>query len=263
MKLYGGIEGIFDLLVSNTDALSHTGISLEDTLRQGTKLNYTADFRVNNDIAKWLTKNNVKVRNGEHVYRHYDIVPYAIAYARQHNLSLVRNAILLWPDIKCYSAQEVDEKTVVDFLKYINAHRIWTGAVTEAQISAFENGDYASVTNITPPDRLGIPRMVVQHVGQYSTFTYSLKKLKVMIVDWGDNTPPEMCVRTSTRTTAEHCYEDSGTHVIRIYGDFVFSFLDLRGLGGVYYPISEIEVSGDFYSDLQTNTTINRLITRT
>ena len=84
-----------------------------------------------------------------------------------------------------------------------------------------------------------------------------------MIVDWGDNTAPEMCVVTSTRTTLEHCYEDAGSHIINIYGDLGFSLLDLRGIGGTYYPLTEIQVTGDFYSDLQTNTTINRLIRRT
>ena len=263
MKLYGGIEGIFDLLVSNTDAQTHTGLSIKDTLQPGTKLNYTEGFQVNMGITQWLEDNGVKVKNGEHVYYHYDIERYAIAYAKQYNLSIVKNAIRLWPAIKRYSAQGADAKTIEDFLKYINAHSIWIEEVTETQIPDFENGNYNYVTTLTPPSRLYMPKIVVQHVGNLSTFTYNLKKLKVMIIDWGDNTAPEMCVITSTRTTVEHCYEDSGNHIIKIYGDLEFSLLDLRGLGGVYYPMSEIEVSGDFFSDLQTNTIINRLIKRT
>ena len=84
-----------------------------------------------------------------------------------------------------------------------------------------------------------------------------------MIIDWGDDAPPEMCVVTNKKMVAEHCYEDAGEHIINIYGDIGFSLLDLRGIGGTYYPLTEIIVTGDFYSDLQTNSIINRLINRT
>mgnify|MGYP007056252301 CR=1 FL=1 len=81
-----------------------------------------------------------------------------------------------------------------------------------------------------------------------------------MIVDWGDSTPPEMCVVRNKRTTLEHCYADTGNHVINIYGNLGFILLDLRGINGTYYPLAEISVSGDFYSDYPTDTIINKLI---
>lgn len=263
MKLYGGIEGLFDLVVSNQDAISETGLSLNDTLEAGTILNYTDDFSVNADIANWLEKNGIKVRNGENIYYHYDIEKYAKAYAKQYNLAIIKNAFRLWPAMKRYSQNAADEKTIEDFLKYINAHSIWIAVVTDSDIPTLESGNYAIATNLVVPSRLYMPKIVVNHTGNISTFTYNLKKLGVMIIDWGDNSTPEMCVVTSTRTTVEHCYEDAGNHIIRIYGDLGFSMLDLRGIGGTYYPLTEIEVTGDFYSDMQTNTTINRLIART
>lgn len=263
LKIYGGIEGLFDLVASNEDAISQTGFSLNDTLQPGTQLNYTDNFAVNQDIANWLDKNKVKVRNGEHVYFHYDIEKYARSYAKQYNLALIRNAFRLWPAMKRYSASAANAKTVEDFLKYLNTHSIWIAEITEANIPALESGNYSLMTNLVVPSRLHMPKMVIKHTGNLSTFTYNLKKLGVMIVDWGDNTAPEMCVVTSTRTTLEHCYEDAGSHIINIYGDLGFSLLDLRGIGGTYYPLTEIQVTGDFYSDLQTNTTINRLIRRT
>lgn len=264
MKLYGGIEGLFDLVVSNQDAINETGLSLNDTLEAGTELNYTDDFAVNKDIANWLEKNGIKVRNGENIYYHYDIEKYAKAYAKQYNLAIAKNAFRLWPTMRRYSAGAASEKDVEDFIKYINTHSIWIAEVTEANIPALEGGNYAQMTNLTlVPSRLYMPKLVVRQVGNLSSFTYNLKKLGVMIVDWGDNSIPEMCVVTSTRTFLEHCYEDAGTHIIKIYGDIGFSMLDLRGIGGTYYPLTEIEVSGDFYSDMQTNTTINRLIIRT
>lgn len=263
LKIYGGIEGLFDLVASNEDAISQTGFSLNDTLQPGTQLNYTDNFAVNQDIVNWLDKNKVKVRNGEHVYFHYDIEKYARSYAKQYNLALIKNAFRLWPSMRRYSAGAADVKTVEDFLKYLNTHSIWIAEITEANIPALESGNYSLMTNLVVPSRLHMPKMVIKHTGNLSTFTYNLKKLGVMIVDWGDNTAPEMCVVTSTRTTLEHCYEDAGSHIISIYGDLGFSLLDLRGIGGTYYPLTEIQVTGDFYSNLQTNTTINRLIRRT
>lgn len=263
LKIYGGIEGLFDLVASNEDAINQTGFSLNDTLKAGTQLTFTDDFAVNADITNWLVKNNVKVRNGEHVYFHYNIEKYAMSYAKQYNLAIIRNAFRLWPTMKRYSSGAPDEKTVEDFLKYVNTHSIWIAEVTEANIPTLESGNYSLMTNLIVPTRINMPRMVVKQTGNLSTFTYNLKKLGVMIVDWGDNTAPEMCVVTSTRTTLEHCYDDAGTHIINIYGDLGFSLLDLRGIGGTYYPLTEIQVTGDFYSDLQTNTTINRLIRRT
>ena len=263
LKLYGGIEGLFDLIASNEDAINQTGLSLNDTLTAGMKLTYTDEFAVNSDIASWLDQNKVKVRNGEHVYYHYDIEKYAQSYAKQYNLAIIRNAFRLWPIMKRYSTGVVDEKTVEDFIKYVNTHSIWIADITESDIPTLESGDYSLASNLVVPSRLYMPKMVVKQTGNLSTFTYNLKKLGVMIIDWGDNTPPEMCVVTSTRTVAEHCYEDAGEHVINIYGDIGFSLLDLRGIGGTYYPLTEIQVTGDFYSDLQTNTIINRLIKRT
>lgn len=263
LKIYGGIEGLFDLVASNEDAINQTGFSLNDTLEVGTKLTFTDDFAVNADIINWMNKNNVKIRNGEHVYFHYNIEKYAISYAKQYNLAIIRNAFRLWPSMKRYSSGVPDEKTIEDFLKYVNTHSIWISDITEANIPALESGNYSLMTNLVVPTRIDMPRMVVKQTGNLSTFTYNLKKLGVMIVDWGDNTAPEMCVVTSTRTTLEHCYDDAGTHIINIYGDLGFSLLDLRGIGGTYYPLTEIQVTGDFYSDLQTNTTINRLIRRT
>ena len=59
LKIYGGIEGLFDLVASNEDAINQTGFSLNDTLEVGTQLTFTDDFAVNADIINWMNKNNV------------------------------------------------------------------------------------------------------------------------------------------------------------------------------------------------------------
>lgn len=259
LKIYGGIEGLFDLLVSNQDAINQTGLSLCDTLQAGDKLEYTDDFTVNFDIANWLKKNNVQVRNGEHIYIRYDIEKYSKICVKQYNISIIKNAFSLWPAMKSYTSN-TDEATVNSFLNYINTNRVWIAEVTTSNITALKNGNYSIASNITVPSRLKVPKMVIKQIGNLSTFTYNLKSNNIAIIDWGDNTAPEMCMVTNKLITIEHCYSDPGNHVINIYGNLGFSFLDLRGIGGTYYPLSEIQVSGEFYSDLQENTTINRLI---
>lgn len=60
LAIYGSIEGIFDLLISNPD------ISYETVLSKGTELLYHEDFTLNKDMVTWLTDNRVSVRNGNY-----------------------------------------------------------------------------------------------------------------------------------------------------------------------------------------------------
>ena len=67
LTLYGSVEGIFDLLISNPE------LSMETELRYGMNLNYHEDFIINKDLAIWLKENKILVKNGEHVYNFLDI----------------------------------------------------------------------------------------------------------------------------------------------------------------------------------------------
>lgn len=60
ITLYGSIEGVIDLLASN----SH--ITMETTLKQGMILEYHEDFIVNRDINLWIQNKGIIVKNGEH-----------------------------------------------------------------------------------------------------------------------------------------------------------------------------------------------------
>ena len=50
LHLYGSIEGITDLLISNP------ALSLEDTLRSGQELVYSDDFEIDSDVASWARR---------------------------------------------------------------------------------------------------------------------------------------------------------------------------------------------------------------
>ena len=67
LTLHRTVEGIFDLLISNPE------LSMETKLQFGDVLNYNEEFLINSDIATWLSKHNVQVKNGEHVCNLSDI----------------------------------------------------------------------------------------------------------------------------------------------------------------------------------------------
>lgn len=67
LAIYGSIEGIFDLLISNPD------ISLETIFTKGTELSYHEDFVLNKDVVSWLSNNNITVKNGNYKIANIDI----------------------------------------------------------------------------------------------------------------------------------------------------------------------------------------------
>lgn len=67
LTLYGSIEGIFDLLASNTWLDINTKLSYRMVLE------YNEEFITNKNIVIWLKENNVLVKNGEHVQYYLDI----------------------------------------------------------------------------------------------------------------------------------------------------------------------------------------------
>lgn len=67
MTLYGSVEGIFDLLVSND------WLSMETTLHYGMELSYNEDFVINTDLPMWFNNKKIIVKNGEHLHTPLDL----------------------------------------------------------------------------------------------------------------------------------------------------------------------------------------------
>lgn len=67
LALYGSVEGIFDLLVSNS------WLNMTTQLTYGMVLSYNKQFVINKDITIWLKDNDILVRNGEHICSSEDI----------------------------------------------------------------------------------------------------------------------------------------------------------------------------------------------
>lgn len=259
LRLYGSIEGLLDLMVSNQDAISESGLSIYDTLQPGTELEYTDGYTVNLDIVSWFESNGIDIKNGEHIYCYYDIKTYASSFIKQKNTSVIETAFQKWPSI--YDYPDVEEAGDIDaFLDYINLNVVWMANVSEFDIPLLIEDIESYTKLLLTPENIETPQMIISQIGNLSTFSFELMSGSTIIIDWGDNTPPEVYI-TPDATTAEHYYDDIGEHVIKIYGNVSFQKLDLRGINGTYYPLAEIRAA-DFNSDLMTNTTINRLIKR-
>ena len=67
LTLYGTVEGIFDLLISNE------GLTMDTKLTYGMVLNYHEEFIINSGIVSWLKDNDILVKNGEHTYNYINI----------------------------------------------------------------------------------------------------------------------------------------------------------------------------------------------
>lgn len=79
LTIYGSIEGIFDLLLSNSN------ISLNTILSKNTELIYHEDFTINKNIVNWLKDNNVTVKNGNYKIKNIDIKSEIIEWLNKTN----------------------------------------------------------------------------------------------------------------------------------------------------------------------------------
>lgn len=91
LTLYGSIEGIFDLLVSNTTAINGGPLSMTTKLEAGQVLTYNEEFMIHNDIVEWLKDHDIAVRNGEEDYVFYNPLNFIIRYIYSYKPELYSN----------------------------------------------------------------------------------------------------------------------------------------------------------------------------
>lgn len=204
LSLYGNIEGVFDLLVSNPS------INVNSKLQYGDVLNYHKDFVINENITNWLKGNNVLVKNGE---RYFDVpnIEKLVAEYYQEN-----------PDKNIYGDQKMSQDEIALYNEAISS-----------------------------------PRMVIRQQGNISEIKFKLKPNTLLIIDWGDITKVNV-ISSDKENNISHYYKGSGDHIITLFGNFDFELLDLRGVNGTYYPLSQI-CADTFISSIETSN-INQLI---
>lgn len=130
-------------------------------------------------------------------------------------------------------------------------------------IQANHTEQYESTTSMSPDEQnmfwsvLCRPRMIIHQQGQLSAIKLKLKPARHLVIDWGDYSSPQIIEGTNEQEV-EHCYKGLGAHIITFYGDFDFSFLNLKEVNGVYYPL-DIIAADKFETDLDIDD-LNKLI---
>lgn len=271
MTLYGSIEGIFDLLVSNQERTGYsTPLSYDTELQAGDTLNYNPEFLINQDVTEWFDDNNVKVKNGNHVYSHQEVEDKILEYVDNYNKEVLEEAMTLYPYV-----WDSDNDTTLSNYSTTNAAKFfpyiymnyWGTGYTNVEYQARQYVVTGDIEKISSDEysmfqqSLVKTRMLIVQNGSMSSFTSSLQTHTVLAIDWGDMTELEIYTATGETQEFEHCYEDDGEHLITLYGNAVFNDLDLSDINGIYYPVSVIKVIGTFTSKLLSNETINQLIT--
>lgn len=92
LTLYGTVEGIFDLLISND------WLNMETVLEYGMVVNYHEEFIINQQIVTWLDSNNVLVKNGEHIYAYQDVDQFIRDHIEAEHPDLLKTLDDMSPD---------------------------------------------------------------------------------------------------------------------------------------------------------------------
>ena len=219
INIYGGIEGIFDLLVQNIDTDTQTGLSLSDTLRPGMVLKYTEDFIVNRNIADWLHNNGIVARGGEHSYGYFEPISYITVFARRYNVAVCKQAVKLYGSFESERSRE-----------YIMNNIVLCNSTPD--FNELSDGNYDSVCNVSVSDIYKVPTYIVKQSGIVSLIEVVSD---VVVIDWGDNTWPSIYFG-GTDGVVEHCYGDDGGHIIRLYAPYATN-INLDNVGGKAYHV--------------------------
>lgn len=271
MTLYGSIEGIFDLLVSNQERSGYdTPLSYDTELQVGDTLNYNPEFLINQDVTEWFNDNNIKVKNGNHIYSHQDVEDKILTYVDNYNKEVLEEAMTLYP-----SVWDSENDAIQTGYSIANAAKFFPYIYMNYWGVGYYNVEYEARKRVVSSDierasadeysmfqqALVKTRMRIVQNGSLSSFTSALQTHTVLAIDWGDMSELEIYTATGETQEFSHCYEDDGEHLITLYGNVIFNDLDLSDINGIYYPVSVIKVIGAFTSKLLANETINQLIT--
>lgn len=318
LVLYGSIEGIFDLLISNPN------ISFDTVFSTGMEVYYHSDFIINQDIVSWLETNNIKVKNGQSEISNIDVrseIEKWVLNTNSNVSSLYKNNILEITSIS-------DEKATSDIYDWDVANEPLVAASditqTDTTISNSFNAD-TSLTPISPQDNwqtqyvdkqdasitnksnldfiktltgtdlekldeenqlvnlntmysngmivvpttdaekdfyynnAATPKLLIQQSGSNTAINMQIPSNCFVAFDWGDNSSLDFYHYKESTTKVTHTYNDSGEHIIKMYGHTNFTNLDLSKINGIYYALSEIYISGSFVTNYPNAKTLNKL----
>lgn len=263
LSIYGSVEGVFDLLISNESQ----SLSFDTQLSPGQSLEYSDGYLIFKNVHDWLSDNNIKVANGDHIYEHISIKEHILDYISEYNKSVIMNASYMFPNVWDIENNVPIENSIK--FKSLFANKILEGYFGFGT-SEIEKFSYSTL-GIAPEDssidqeaffknNITKKRMIIVQSGFLSSISFKLHKKTIISVDWGDLSQPETLIDNLNGHTFEHCFDDDGQHIISLYGNFTFETLDLSNVSGIYYPTSLIKVTKGFSSKLKDNEKINKLI---
>jgi len=148
LTIYGTVEGIFDLLISNE------GLTMDTKLSYGMVLNYHEEFIINRGIVSWLKDNDVLVKNGEHVYNHIDVEATIKQHIYSYHQDKYDSLQYLSPDEKNMFWEEfISPRMVIQQQGQISTFNVWLKGDTHMII---DWGDYSEVQIVDSTEEVEI-----------------------------------------------------------------------------------------------------------
>lgn len=282
LTLYGSIEGVFDLLINNRS------INLNSQLTNGQILYYNEGFMVNQTIVDWFKTNGDVIKNGCKEAGIFSIADKIAEFISSQNEAVIddlKNSRLKLPygegnptkpfDPFGNKTKEYDEFEVYDLysapLQQISTaingiidFQEFTGfGIRHCVQILFEDGLILLPSDDMEQDvyisSLAVPKIIVFHTGNASSFEINVRHNKLVAVDWGDNSGMDYAWYSSDNQKLSHRYSDSGSHVIKIYGNAEYVELDFSNICGTYYALTPIHVEDKFTTPFPDAENINRL----
>lgn len=289
LAVYGSIEGIFDLLISNQN------ISIGTVFNTGTELYYHEDFILNDDISQWLKDNNVAVKNGIYKIINTNIkdeIKSWITKTNSQNFILTDDTTNntmkpdLWKDyedtIISSNANNSATANAIKWGKQTVSASIIKADLSNSIYSQF-NIDISKIDNeekikildkwysqgmIILPFKgdkeeyyinMATPKIKIIQASKSSAIRFQLPANNFIAIDWGDGSKMDFYHYKQDTTKATHNYEDDGEHAIIIYGNDKFTNLDFTELNGVYYALTTIFIDKQFITPYDIGNPINNL----
>lgn len=257
LTLYGSIEGIFDLLVSNP------GISLDTVLTKGMKLEYHQSFIINKSIPEWFEKHNIKVKNNHYEIHETDIYECIIKFIEKQNerLSVAQAAPIVRPmPRRIPTSGGIAGITIPDNWQIPNRGDSTHPIVQDQLVATI--GSIVAPTDKQELEQFyndaATPKILIKQKGSVCIIDLQLQGGRFIMLDWGDDTEPEGIAASTSIKHVVHNYKDFGEHTITVYGVPNFINLDFTHLNGIYYALAEIPVSKKFTTPFR-NSPLNKL----
>ena len=242
LAIYGSIEGVFDLLMSNPD------ISYETVFSKGAVLNYHEDFIVNDKIVDWLQTNDVVVKNGNHNIINTDVAAKIKEWVEKNNAK----------------ATSEPQNTYLSHNIQIHQPNYWLDE--QEKVEAVAEEVTSGISLPTEPNELAAyydsaatPKIKIIQSGRSSEISLQVPDNCFVAIDWGDDAAMDFVGCQNKVVNIAHTYDDLSEHTILIYGHNQYVNLDFTKVSGVYYALSDILVQEHFSTPYPNATMLNKL----